>query len=125
MHGGREAIETPDGRFLYYWKGGKETSGIWRIPVAGGAEVPILDQVYQGDWDLLGQGIYFINRRVKPHGAIQFFDFETRQATQVAAVDRPLLSGPPVLSVSLDGSRFLYSATETMATDIILVENFR
>ena len=93
--------------------------------MGGGEEVPILDGVSQGDWDLLDHGIYFIDREVKPHGAIQFFSFSAKQITQVAALEKPVPSGPPVLSVSPDGTKILYSAIETMGTDIILVENFR
>ena len=125
VQGGREAIESPNGQFLYYWKGGKNSAGIWRVPVGGGAEVPVLDRVSQGDWDLLDQGIYFINRKVKPHGVIQFFSFATKQVTQIAVLHKPVPWGPPVLSVSPDGTRLLYSTIETTGTDIILVENFR
>ena len=36
-HGGREAVESTDGKFVYYTKG-LDIAGLWRVPANGGGE---------------------------------------------------------------------------------------
>ena len=38
-HGGRNAMESADGRILYYWRGG----WVYRRPVSGGTETPVAE----------------------------------------------------------------------------------
>jgi len=123
--GGREAIESPDGRFVYYFKGGSGSYGIWRIPVEGGEEALVLDQAFQGKWAILDHGIYFAKQQAKIGPAIQFFSFATRQVTQVAVLEKPLIQGPPALAVSPDGRWLLYAQLDQSGSDVMLVENFR
>jgi Tol biopolymer transport system component len=59
--GGRDSIESADGKFVYYAK--LDTPGIWRVPVGGGEETQILDQGWMGGWDLTSQGICFRGAR--------------------------------------------------------------
>ncbi|HET6861827.1 MAG TPA: protein kinase, partial [Pyrinomonadaceae bacterium] len=40
--GGREGVESSDGKFIYYTKG-FGVPGIWKVPVAGGDETQVLD----------------------------------------------------------------------------------
>src|SRR5262249_59416746 len=47
--GGFDNVESPDGRFLYYAKG-RGVPGIWRVPIQGGAEVPVPDLHRGGYW---------------------------------------------------------------------------
>jgi Tol biopolymer transport system component/DNA-binding winged helix-turn-helix (wHTH) protein len=123
--GGREAIESPDGKFVYYFKSGDGSYGIWRVPVAGGEEARVLDQVWQGNWALLDQGIYFAQPQTKSGTAIQFFSFATRQVTQVAVLEKSLIQGPPAFAVSPDGRWILYAQLDQGDSDVMLVENFR
>jgi Tol biopolymer transport system component len=120
--GGREAYESPDGKFLYYTKG-PELSSIWRVAVEGGEEVQILDQVFHGNWAVLDRGIYFVNTRSTPRQAIEFFSFATSQVTRIAALEKPSAVG---LTVSPDGRWMLYTqADQQIGSDIMLMENFR
>jgi hypothetical protein len=57
--GGFFAIESHDGRYLYFtkrrfWEG---PYGIWRIPVEGGEEVKIHDRGEGSSWEVLESGI--------------------------------------------------------------------
>lgn len=123
--GGREAIESPDGKFVYYFKSGEGSQGIWRAHVEGGAETRVLDQVAQGKWAILDQGIYFAKPHTNTGAAIQFFSFATRQMTHVAALEKALIQGPPAFAVSPDGRRILYAQLDQSGCDVMLVENFR
>ena len=122
--GGREAFESPDGNFVYYSKG-FEVYGLWRVPVQGGLEVKVLDQVTQGYWAIFDQGIYFVNPQVRPHPAIEFFSFASGRTTQIATVENALLWTGPSLAVSSDGRWILYVQVDSIESDIMLVKNFK
>ena len=80
--GGREAFESPDGKFVYYARGG--ISGIWRVPVEGGQETQVLQQGSQGFWAVTDRGLCFINRGATPGPAIEFFSFASARTAQLS-----------------------------------------
>jgi Tol biopolymer transport system component len=126
QQGGAEAFESPDGKFLYYTKGlDLNPTGIWQMPVTGGAEIRILDQVQQGYWDVLEQGLYFLNPKASPRTTIEFFSFATAQRTQIAVVEKELVWAVPGFAVSPDGRWILLSLNDQNESDIMLMENFR
>jgi Tol biopolymer transport system component/DNA-binding winged helix-turn-helix (wHTH) protein len=110
------AIESEDGRFLYYTK----PSGIWRMPLNGGEEEIVLDQAVKWPgWALSRRGIYFEaqkNEKVR----IEFFDFATHNRTPIADADNL----NPGLALSPDGKSLLYSRNEFEDYEIMLVKNF-
>ncbi len=122
--GGREGFESFDGKFVYYTKG-FGIPGVWRVPVAGGGETRVLDEVLQGFWALLDKGIYFVNPKATPHATIEFFNFATGRTTQVAVVEKELQFVYPSLAVSADGRSLLFVQTDSFESDIMLAENFR
>jgi hypothetical protein len=72
-------------------------------------------------WEVLGQGIYYLNRHSDPP-AVEFLPFITDEVSQVAVLEkRPARWG---FSVSPDERWILYGQQET-EYDIMLVENFR
>ncbi len=130
QQGGAEACESPDGKFLYYTKSlDPNSNSIWRMPVAGGAEIRILDQAPEGYWAVLEQGIYFLNRafldRPSPHTTIEFFSFATTQKTQIAVVEKSSPWVVPGFAVSPDGRWMLLTQIDQSESDIMLMENFR
>src|SRR3954447_15694959 len=65
--GGHTALESADGRFLYYAIGGPEgelkgTGGLWRVPVNGVDEVQVLPSVTFYNFAIREDGLYFIPR---------------------------------------------------------------
>jgi Tol biopolymer transport system component len=122
--GGREAFESFDGKFVYYTKG-FGLPGIWKVPVAGGNEIRVLDEALQGFWALLDKGIYFVNLKATPHATIEFFNFATGRTTQIAVVEKELQLVYPSLAVSPDGRSLLYVQVDSFESDIMLAENFR
>lgn len=58
--GGAQAIESPDGRLLYYLKENEEFTSLWKVPVEGGQETQVLESVCCQNFAVVDQGIYFI-----------------------------------------------------------------
>ncbi len=126
QHGGMAAVESSDGKFIYYAK--FSDPGIWRMPVEGGEENLVLKQLgpgFWGNWAMADQGIYFVNLDAKRNPTIKFFNFATRRVTQVAAPEKLPVLGMPGLAVSSDGRWILYAQVDQDISDIMLVENFR
>jgi Tol biopolymer transport system component len=122
-NGGGVAFESTDGRFLYFAKSDPEGGprGIWCMPIDGGEQVQVHDHGEYVLWELLEQGICYLNRYSDPP-AIELFDFATGEVSLLAVLERqPAIWG---FSVSPDGRWVLYDQEET-ESDIMLVENFR
>ncbi|MEZ5396110.1 MAG: hypothetical protein R2724_25335 [Bryobacterales bacterium] len=71
QYGGYQAIESPDGVWLYYSKSirrpatpesvpGKGEPGIFRMPAAGGPEERVFEEGVHGRWALSRTGIYIL-----------------------------------------------------------------
>lgn len=127
--GGVEAIESADGKIVYYAK--LDVPGIWSVPVAGGEETQILDQGRVGGWALTSRGICFMvpppdNGSAGP--AIKFYSFDNRRVTTIIEFSREVtlmysINNP--LSISPDGRWVLYTQIDQSGSDLMLVENFR
>jgi Tol biopolymer transport system component/DNA-binding winged helix-turn-helix (wHTH) protein len=120
--GGREALESPDGKFVYYSLG-RETSGLWRISVEGGAKTKILDDPRQGYWDLTGHGIYLLVPG-SPN-TLKFYRFKATQTEELGTVEGEIPWSSPGFSVSPDGRQILVNRLDRLESDLMLVENFR
>jgi Tol biopolymer transport system component len=113
---GEGAIESPDGRLVYYEKGG----GVWRVSM-GGEETRVLESFFNNNFAVADQGIYFIHSAER--SAIQYLSFVTGKVSRIADI------GPREpdygFSVSPDGRWLLYAEWESLRSDLMLVENFR
>jgi serine/threonine protein kinase len=130
---GAIAIESPDGRDLYYVEAADRPSSVWRVPLTGGGRVKVLDGVVFGNFDVLEGGIYYIDRvsgetggfyTDRPVGEtrLQYFDFSTRRSTTVA---HSLGAMGPGLSASRDGRTVFFSRVDSSVDELTLVDNFR
>ena len=123
-NGGISGVESFDGRFLYYSK--YETGGVWRMPIEGGEESRVLDEVGGGgswpNWALTSDGIYFLRFDNSPHVTVQFFDFASRKTIPIWTFEKEPGWG---LAMSRDGKSILYVQNEFAESNIMLVENFR
>jgi dipeptidyl aminopeptidase/acylaminoacyl peptidase len=124
-NGGIYAVESDNGRFLYYAK--FEHPGVWRMPLNGGEETQVLDQPTAQcwfNWGLVRTEIYFLNVTAKPNGRIEFFEFATRKTTPIFNLEkRPTSLGG--LAVSPDRKSLLFGQSEFDDSNIVLVKNFR
>ncbi len=118
--GGGGAIESLDGRSLYYHTPAV-VSPLWRLPLAGGEPVKVLDGIVWFNWCLFDQGAYLIDR-LGGETRLQYFNFATGKSTTVAHNLGDVSSG---LTVSPDGRTILFTRVDAYGDDLMLVENFR
>jgi Tol biopolymer transport system component/DNA-binding winged helix-turn-helix (wHTH) protein len=127
-HGGFDNMESPDGQYLYFTKG-YGVPGIWRIPVAGGEEMLVLDQHRAGQWrywTVKEQGIYFATAESTEHPLLEFLSFATNKVTTLATLERKIsYFGFAGLDVSPDGRWLIWQQLDQEGSDIMLSDNFR
>jgi Tol biopolymer transport system component len=124
--GGFCGLESPDGKWVFYTKF-DYTSGIWKIPVQGGTETLALNcnLTSWNSWDLVKEGIYFVNKTEGSDFSIEFFEFLTGEIkTQAVIADKNILSIGEI-DISPDRSWLIYIQANKNESDIYLVENFR
>jgi Tol biopolymer transport system component len=131
--GGSTAIESTDGKYLYFAKRSSGTpdprNSIWRVPVEGRDEEVVIDSFRSthGSWDLTAEGIYFVDQRPSTSGmewVVRFLAFGQQHATDLARLRHPPYLGGPAVSVSSDG-RWMLSTQSQGESDLMLVEAFR
>ncbi len=130
--GGTGAMESPDGKFLYYGKRhdtGLErqssSNSLWRMPLGGTesqAEEVLPEILSVFCVAVSEQGVYYLAPAQGGKYPICFFDSATRRIQPVHTLDKPPASG---LSLSPDGRRLLFSQIDLAGSDLLLVENFR
>ena len=120
--GGTYAIESPDGRFVYYLRSytGLDNTELWRVPARGGEEIRIIESVCPQVFAVVERGIYYFSGWQNP--SVRCFNFATRKIEQVARVEGEMAYG---LSVSADSRWLLYSAYGPRQSVLMMVENFR
>lgn len=128
--GGSLALESVDGRDLYYLDG-RAPASLWRQPLSGGAPVKLLDGVINSAFDVIASGIYYLDRATPDTTAsvtttrtarLQYYDFATRRSTVIAADVGSVNLG---LSASPDGRTIFFSRTDASADELMLVEKFK
>jgi Tol biopolymer transport system component len=128
--GGFKQISV-DGEFLYY----RNQRGLWRKPTRGGQEEELVE--YAGQFEVVSQGAYFpvlassdISRRVGRRAVlssipkdftVRFLDFKTGKIHDVFTTSAIGFWG---LTVSPDGRTLLFSQTDRLEADLMLVEDF-
>jgi hypothetical protein len=127
--GGLGGFESHDEQFLYYQKG-NDDPGVWRMPVNGGREEPVLPEdpagAYKRYWTLVENRLYYLNTRNQNRQSVEFLDLATRQITRVLDLPKPVCSSySPDLAVSPDQRTLLTCFEGPAESDIMLVENFR
>jgi dipeptidyl aminopeptidase/acylaminoacyl peptidase len=123
QRGGFAASESADGKHLYFTK--QEQPGLWRMPVPGGEEERVLQDLEPVDWAnwVVGEkGIWYVKRSADHTPSIAFFDFAARAIKPL--VELPKLLYKSGLSLSPDGTHILFTQVERSECDIVLVELF-
>ena len=123
--GGYIGLESVDGKTLFYSK--FDRSGIWAIPLQGGAEEQITAALHHGYWGhfaVVATGIYFLDADAKPAPTIFYFDVHSRRTTPVFQLQGNPLPWTANLAASRDGRR-LYFTQSRLTSSIVIVENFQ
>jgi Tol biopolymer transport system component/DNA-binding winged helix-turn-helix (wHTH) protein len=128
--GGFAALESWDGKTLYYAGRDSREIGPWPLyaqPLDGGPRRQVLDSTIFGARSFFPaeRGIYYTARdgmnTQPPRSRLHYFDFATRKSKQLTSLEGDAYG----LSVSPDGRSFLFSPWKTTASDLMLIENFR
>jgi Tol biopolymer transport system component/DNA-binding winged helix-turn-helix (wHTH) protein len=125
QHGGFSAVESYDGKYLYYVK--FFSPGIWRMPIGGGEEQRITDQPdawFWAYWDITDTGLYFFDVSALPRPEIKFYDSRTHQITPVLQADGQARYWTPGISASRDGRTLFYPMQYANST-IMIAENLQ
>ncbi len=115
--GGAYAVETVDGRQLYYVTADQPAS-IRTVPVNGGEEHSVIDRAVGYASLAMGiDGLYYLASLTATGARLAIFDFATHRSRPVLSIDRPLhhfLSSPP------DGQSVLYTRIDREDSDLML-----
>ncbi|HSQ23306.1 MAG TPA: hypothetical protein VLN44_02800 [Pyrinomonadaceae bacterium] len=99
--------------------------GVWRVPVDGGEEIRVFDQGEAPRYLFVNEtGVYRYNREAKPAAEIEFYEFANKKTIRVLSFESSPRFGFG-LSASPDGKWIIWSQTDRIDNDIMLVENFR
>jgi serine/threonine protein kinase len=128
-HGGFTGFESMDGKYFYYVLtpvGGS----IWKVPLDGGDETLVLpaNLRWWTIWALGDQGIYFLDfagEGTERKMLLKLYRFDTRQTTQIAALEQPVRTDRVRLSLSPDALWLVYSQLDRSESDLMLIDNFR
>jgi len=120
--GGFEGFESEDGRFLLYSRG-RQTPGIWRVPIGGGDEVLVSDgdQVgYWRCWRVARGGIYFGTATLPAGPRLEYLDLASGAIETIAPLSRMPDATIPGLAVSPDGRALLLAQYDQNGSNIIM-----
>jgi Tol biopolymer transport system component len=123
--GGRVAFESADGRFLYYATTviDSKQNAVWRVPVEGGDELPVIAGVHPFSFGLSRDGIYFNpSTPGRESSSIDFFSFASQSVSRLMLLNRPSRQG---VSVSPDGRYLLFTQDDYVGADLMIVDNLR
>jgi Tol biopolymer transport system component/predicted Ser/Thr protein kinase len=120
--GGFAAIESPDGRTLYFAK--RNVHGaweLWRRPAGDGDEVQVLPSVATwGDFDVSPEGITWVDSTER-HPALRRLRLPDGPETVLARLPRRVSFG---VSVAPGGNDVLYTQLDLETSELMLVEGF-
>jgi Tol biopolymer transport system component/predicted Ser/Thr protein kinase len=126
--GGEWGEESYDGQYLYFWRASEDAT-LWRVPVRGRPEAPVLaGPSGRQNWNLSREGIYYATTRDllflrRSESTVYFFDFETGHATPLFTQTGP--RWPSYLTVSPDEEWIARHQHTNPQSELMLVENFR
>ncbi|SDF36897.1 DPP IV N-terminal domain-containing protein [Terriglobus roseus] len=111
--------ESPDGKFLYFARGGE--AGIWRVPVQGGPETEVVSEPaagYWGYWEVTPHGIVFLDTK---QSSLRIYDPATGNSTNFAKLKRlpPRFAG---LTMSPNGQQILLTDESHASRHLTLSE---
>lgn len=122
--------ESADGRFLYGCGSGDSPTpygSLYRIPLSGGVPEQIASPFSFARIQFHDAGLYHVRRDSGDGGSRRTYlaklDLDTGSVDKLREIESPW--GPPHFSLGPDGERLLTTHMESLASDILLVEDFR
>ena len=118
--GGFVAIESPDGKPLYYTKV-EERATLFKSLLDGTGETKVLDNVAQRGFVLTADRIYYLQAEPDQRITLRYRVLATNQDVEISAIKR---KGYPGLSLSGNGKYLIYSQFDSEGSDLMLVPDF-
>jgi Tol biopolymer transport system component len=124
-NGGIAAVESPDGKFLYYTKV-RGITGLWRMPVESGPETQVLESLLYLNFAVRPEGIYF-SPATGPSSIWPSFQILSFPSGKVKTIVQGATLGLEVrtMTVAPNGRSILYSRPGPEHSVLMLVENFQ
>jgi Tol biopolymer transport system component/DNA-binding winged helix-turn-helix (wHTH) protein len=120
-NGGSGAIESFDGKTLYFAKT-VGAGSIWEMPVTGGPEQQLADSLFRTNFAVTRRGIYYMTSPdFSRKSTLKFYNFATQQTTTILPMGIPEFG----LDVSPDGRYLAYDQLDDPGSVLMLIENFR
>jgi hypothetical protein len=120
--GGFMPFGSWDNKTIYYQRSGASFDDLWSVPAGGGEERRLAGPLFNFDFAVMADGIFFIGPGAQGGGLLEFFDLAKGTARKVAEIPGRTRVG---LSVSPDRLFALVTKYENAGKDLMLVENFR
>ena len=115
--GGFDCRMSDDGAFLYYVNSNRN-GGLWRVPSAGGSEIPIIAILGQRAFALAPDGVFFVPQGDRQD--LRYLGFGTGKSRLLYTFQRPL-----VFPISFDGHFLYFSQYDSFTNNLMLVDHFR
>jgi len=118
--GGFASYESTDGKWLYFTRELASESSLWKKPVDGGEEVQVLPSIVYGNFAVVDESIYYVTKADQGF-AIAFLNLATGKSEILSRIG----DGYVGFSVSPDRRWILYTQTNPVNSELVLVEGFR
>jgi Tol biopolymer transport system component len=120
-NGGAIAFESADGKDLYYTT---DLPGLWKMPVAGGREIKVLNSLEGANFVPTEHGLYFIEDQPLAENR---FRLKLLDPASGSMKTMAVLPGPvgDEMSISPDEKWMLFLRPDREASELMLIENFR
>jgi Tol biopolymer transport system component len=116
FQGGFAAVESPDGKYLYYSQT-RNYGPVARMPLAGGPSEVVIPDIRGLFYGVTPEGIYFQSTHT-----ISFWSAATGRIREVFAPPKPMSIG---LAVSPDGQSLLFTQVEAGGAELYMIDGLR
>jgi Tol biopolymer transport system component/DNA-binding winged helix-turn-helix (wHTH) protein len=130
-NGGFRAVESLDGRYLYYFKGRGEP-GLRRTAIANklsdSEEESILPSIQEWGWWALGPDvIYFLElpHSLPPQVHLKVLELSQPKTRELGILPYAVAVATPAIAASPDGRRLVYNQIDSMEADVMLIKHLQ
>jgi hypothetical protein len=120
-NGGMMALESMDGKYLYYSRVFAE-SKLFRSLTDGSGEEEVLGSVNGRAFTVTADNIYYLRREGNGENWLWSFETGTKREKKLARIEKNPMNG---LSLAGDGKSVIYTQVDSRGSDLMMVEGFR
>ena len=120
-NGGMMALESMDGKHLYYSRVFAESKLYRSLPDGSGEEV-VLESVNGRAFTVTAERIYYLRREGNGEHWLMSHEIGTKREMKIAQLAKNPMNG---LSLAGDGKSVIYTQIDSKGSDLMMVEGFR